>query len=167
MKCEKCPYLPERSEAGDYPDCYASEEDQREFKDGSYGCRFTRKQLDRMDEEYSEYLGAMGDDMGIAGDFKAKGWDLDKLIRNMKHMIGMYPEGCRKAYTRYGTKFYKPYRNYWAGENKYLDYLSGVLGLVKKTEPKKTGGMPYYSLTRQGLNFLGRHIHVNIKNPEE
>jgi len=175
MKCEKCPYLPSRSEAGDYPDCYASEEDQREFKDGSYGCRFTLKQLQRMDEQYSDYLGDMGDDMGVDMDFEARKWNIEYAISVMKHMIGMYPEGPRRAYKRHGKMFYRPYRNYFAGQNKYLDYFSGPLGLCQKWENDRFAfehnamvvkKMPYYALTRRGLDFLGRHIHVTIRDEE-
>ena len=165
MKCEKCPYQPVRSEAGDYPDCYASEEDQREFKDGSYGCRFTRRQLEKMDEDYSEYLGNMGDDMGIQMDFDNKGWKIEDALDDMRHMIGL-DMLKHKPYRRHGKQFYKPYRNYWAGFNKYLDYFSGVLGLTEKQEPKLLGGMPYYYLTRRGLDFLGRHIKVTIYDEE-
>jgi len=166
MKCFKCPYEPERSEAGDYPECFASEEDQRTFKDGSYGCRFTRKQLDRFQEEYSNYLGDMGTDMGVEDDFRNKGWDLKKVLENMMHMIGMWPEGVRHAYKRHGKIFYKPYRNYWAGNNKYLDYFSGALGIIRKHEPEEEGKQAWYSLTDYGLRFLGRHLDVTIY-PEE
>ena len=166
MKCGRCPYQPERSEAGDYPDCFASEEDQREFKDGSYGCRFTRKQLDRMQEEYSDYLGDMGMDMGVEYDFRNKGWNLQTALSNMMHMVGMWPEGVRHAYKRHGKIFYRPYRNYWAGANKYLDYFSGALGIAEKTEPTESEKLPVYRLTNYGLRFLGRHLGVMIY-PEE
>ena len=166
MKCEMCPYQPTRSEAGDYDDCFASEEEQIEFKDGSYGCKFTRKQLDRMYEEYSEYLGDMGTDMGVEDDFKNKGWNLRIALQHMMHMVGMYPEGVRHAYKRHGKIFYRPYRNYWTGFDKYLDYFSGALGIVKKHEPEKEGRDVWYSLTDYGRKFLGRHIDATIY-PEE
>lgn len=166
MKCDQCPYQPQRSEAGDYSDCFAGEEDQREFKDGSCGCRFTLKQLDRMMEEYSEYLGDMGTDMGVEDDFRNKNWDFRIALSNMMHMIGMWPEGLRHAYKRHGKIFYRPYRNYWYGNNKYLDYFSGALGIVEKEEPAKPAELPYYRLTSYGLRFLGRHLNVTIY-PEE
>lgn len=83
-------------------------------------------------------------------------------------MIGMYPEGCRRKYTRYGTSFYRPYRNHWAGENKYLEYFTKV-GLCEKwvNEGFIPENMPNYALTRRGLNFLGRHINVNIRNIDD
>ena len=166
MKCDRCPYQPVRSEAGDYSDCFASEEDQREFKDGSCGCKFTRKQLDRMQEEYSEYLGDMGTDMGVEDDFRNKGWSLQKALQNMMHMIGMWPEGLRHAYKRHGKIFYKPYRNYWSGYNEYLDYFSGALGIVDKVDPVQPWNQPFYHLTDYGLRFLGRHLQITIY-PEE
>jgi len=166
MKCSKCPYLPERCEAGDYPDCPAPEEKWTTWKDGEDGCTLTRRQLDKMNEEYSDYLGNMGDDMGIQLDFNNKGWEMEKALDDMRHMIGL-DMLKHKPYRRHGKLFYKPYRNHWAGFNKYLDYMSGVLGLVEKQEPKLLGGMPYYYLTRRGLDFLGRHIGVTIHNEED
>lgn len=165
MKCRNCPYNPPMSEAGDYPDCYGTGLE-TEFKDGESGCTLTRRQLEKIDEEYSNYLGDMGDDMGIRGDFDAKGWDMAVLLEHMRHMIGL-DMLKHKPYKRHGKLFYKPYRNYWAGQNKYLDYLSGALGLAEKQEPEKEGGMPYYSLTRRGLDFLGRHIGVTIHDEED
>ena len=119
-----------------------------------------------MQEEYSEYLGDMGDDMGIAHDFEIKGWKLEAALDDMRHMIGL-DMLKHKPYKRHGKLFYRPYRNHWAGENKYLDYLSGILGLCEKQYPKLTGGMPYYYLTRRGLDFLGRHIHVTIHDESD
>ncbi|MBR3429203.1 MAG: hypothetical protein IKG87_03800 [Clostridia bacterium] len=107
------------------------------------------------------------EDICIEKDFESKGWKMEDAIQDMKHMIGMYPEGCRRTYKRYGTTFYKPYRNYWSGENKYMEYFSHV-GLCEKWVNKGfiPKDVPNYALTRRGLNFLGRHIKVNIGNVE-
>lgn len=166
MKCCRCPYAPMMSEAGDYDDCIAPEKYQTTWKDGESGCTLTRRQLDKMDDEYARYLGDMGDDMGIQMDFDNKGWKLENALDDMRHMIGL--DMLRhKPYKRHGKLFYKPYRNFWAGYNKYLDYLSGVLGLAVKQEPVLSGRMPYYYLTRRGLDFLGRHIGVTIHDEED
>ncbi len=108
----------------------------------------------------------MGDDMGIQMDFDNKGWKLEKALDDMRHMIGLDMQK-HKPYKRHGKLFYKPYRNHWAGFNDRLEYFSGTLGLCRKYEPKLTGGMPFYCLTRRGLNFLGRHINVTIHDNED
>lgn len=166
MKCSRCPYAPSRSPEGDYDECMADPKYYTEWKDGEPGCTLTRRQLDKMDEEYSNYLGNMGDDMGIQMDFNNKGWKLDDALDDMKHMIGLGTLR-HKPYKRHGKRFYKPYRNFWAGFNKYLDYFSGVLGLAEKQEPELSGRMPYYYLTRRGLDYLGRHIGVKIYDIED
>lgn len=118
-----------------------------------------------MDEKYSNYLGDMGDDMGIQMDFDNKGWRLEEALDDMRHMIGL-DMFKHKPYRRHGKSFYRPYRNYWAGFNRYMDYFSGAIGLAEKLEPEASGKMPYYYLTRRGLNFLGRHIGVTIHEEE-
>ena len=166
VKCSRCPYLPMQSEAGDYGDCPAPEEKMTTWKDGEDGCTLTRRQLDKMSDEYAEYLGNMGDDMGIKMDFDNRGWKLEDALDHMRHMIGL--DMLRhKPYKRHGKLFYKPYRNFWAGQNQYLDYLGGVIGMVEKEESKQAGGMPFYYLTRRGLDFLGRHIGVTIRDEED
>lgn len=165
MKCSKCPYNPPMSEAGDYPDCIGIAKETT-WKDGECGCTYTRRQLEKMDEEYADYLGDMGDDMGIEMDFENNGWKMEKLLSDMRHMIGLDMLKS-KPYKRHGKLFYRPYRNYWAGQNEYLDYLSGILGLVEKQEAEAPDKMPYYYLTRRGLNFLGRHIGVTIHDERD
>ena len=168
MKCEHCEFAPPVGPEGEQDECGCYEKYGTVWKDGSYGCTLNYQTLRKWDEEHMEDIGNMGEDMGIDMDFKNNGWDMEEAIRIMKHMIGMYPEGLRRTYKRYGTVFFKPYRNHWAGQNKYLDYFSGALGLCEKWTndgfiPKN---QPNYALTRRGLNFLGRHINVNIRNPE-
>ncbi len=162
MKCIKCPWNPPQSEAGDYPDCLGTGKETT-WKDGEYGCTLTRRQLEKMDKEYAEYLGNMGDDMGIKTDFDNMGWKMESALDDMRHMIGL-DMFKHKPYRRHGKLFYKPYRNYWAGYNKYLDYFSGSLGLVEKWDYESDGKMTYYSMTRRGLDFLGRQIKVTINN---
>lgn len=166
MKCDKCPFAPTKSEAGDYDDCLIPEEEQVEFKDGSWGCRKSTKQLTKLAEEYAEYLGAMGEDMGIEGDFTARGWNLIVGLSRLMHIIGMWPEGVRHTYSRHGKMFYRPYRNYWCGYDRYLEYFSGSINIVEKIEPDGPGGRVWYKLTDHGRIFLGRHLRMTI-HPEE
>ncbi len=153
MKCNRCPYR-------NYDTCLAPEEKMTVWKDGQDGCTLTRRQLDKMDAEYADYLGDVGEDMGISMDFDNKGWQLDDALDHMRHMIGLDMLQNR-PYKRHSKLYYKPYRNYWDGYDKYLDYFSGALGLVDKRESGRDGE-PYYKLTRRGLDFLGRHIGVTI-----
>ncbi|MDR9830249.1 hypothetical protein RCJ22_32205, partial [Vibrio sp. FNV 38] len=105
-------------------------------------------------------------DMGIKMDFDNRGWKLEDALDYMRYMIGLVMFR-HKPYKRHGKLFYKPYRNYWAGQNQYLDYLGGVIGMVEKEETKQAGGMPFYYLARRGLDFLGRHIGVTIHDEED
>ena len=159
MKCSKCPWNPPQSEAGDYPDCPGTGKETT-WKDGEDGCTLTRRQLEKMDEEYSDYLGDMGDDMGIQMDFDNKGWKLEKALDDMRHMIGL-DMFKHKPYRRHGKLFYKPYRNY------YESPLSGnpLLDRLPQHVIKATKGSlsMWYELTDSGLRWLGGRLDVTIK----
>lgn len=109
----------------------------------------------------------MNDDVKIITDLENKGLDMECAIQIMMHMIGMYPEGERKKYTRYGETYYRPYRNYYAGKNEYLEYFC-EMDMCRKWSNE--GFIPKdqinYELTRKGLNFLGRQLKVTILNEE-
>ena len=167
MKCDFCRFAPPSGEYGPEDCPFLDSEYGTEWKDGRCGCTLTYSQLKKMDEEKNEYYFWMGTEMGIEMDFENHGLSMEKAIEYCKHMIGL--DGFRhKPYTRHGKKFYKPYRNHWAGANAELDYLSSdVLGLMVKQEPERAGGMPFYYLTRRGLEWLGRQIHVTIHDEED
>ena len=165
MKCDTCPFAPTRSEAGDYDECIAPPEYQVTWKDGRDGCALTYRQLKKMDDARDADFAAMGEDMGIEMDFKNKGWDIDHAIELMSHTIGL---DQKRPYKRNGKLFYRPYRNYFTGENEYLTYLSGAVGLVERTEPDgERGKWTRYALTRRGLDFLGRHLGITIYDEED
>lgn len=166
MKCERCEFAPPVGPEGGQDECGCFEKYGTVWKDGSYGCTLNYQTLRKWDEERMNDMGDMGTDMGVKMDFDNRGWDMEQAIRNMMHMVGMYPEGCRHAYKRHGKIFYKPYRNYWAGFNKYLDYFI-KLDITRRIEPKITGDMPYYILTDEGRRFLGRHLNVTIYPKED
>lgn len=48
------------------------------------------------------------EDICIEKDFESKGWKMEDAILDMKHMIGMYPEGCRRTYKRYEPRSISP-----------------------------------------------------------
>ena len=162
MKCEKCRFAPPVDAEGFQDECDFFDEYGKEYKDGSYGCTMNYQTLQKLQDEHDEALAAFADDWGTKEDFKRKGWNYQNAIMNMMHMIGMWPEGLRHAYKRHGKLFYKPYRNYWSGNNEYLDYFSGALGIVEKTEPASDGKQPFYKLTDYGLKYLGRQLDVKI-----
>ena len=78
----------------------------------------------------------------------------------MSHVIGLDQS---RPYKRHGKLFYKPYRNYFTGENQYLTYLCGPVRLVKRTEQDGPfGKYVTYELTRRGLDFLERRLNMKI-----
>lgn len=84
------------------------------------------------------------------------------------HTIGLRLDGRSnrgRLYTRHGTRYYKPYRNYFSGNNKELDKLveAGYMGMVSETvhgiEDYRT-----YWFNRKGLDWLGEQLGVVIKD---
>lgn len=167
MKCDSCPFAPPIGPEGDGDDCPVFDKYGTVWKDGRDGCTLSYSHLKKMDEEHDRYYGIMGMEMGLEMDFEHHGLSMEKAVDHAKHMIGL--DGFRhKPYTRHGKKFFKPYRNHWAGFDAELDYMSHeAFGLTEKQEPEKEGGMPFYYLTREGLDWLGRQIDVTIRDPED
>ena len=106
----------------------------------------------------------MGLDMGVAMDFENKGISMEKAVEDAKHMIGL--DGIKhEPYKRNGKLFFRPWRNFWSGKNEALEYMShDVIGLTRKYMDGKT---PYYVLTRAGLDWLGRQLHIKIYDKRE
>ena len=126
-----------------------------EHKDGMLGCKHPKNWVEKRDDEYSNYLGAMGLDMGIAMDMTAE--ELERVIEICKHMVGLDYE---RPYHRHGKAFYRAYRNYYADVhegNRVLDKLPECLFTVHRDERGAT-----YHLTRTGLEWLGRQLHITI-----
>ena len=71
------------------------------------------------------------------------------------HVVGL---DCKNPYTRHGRKFYRPYRNYFAGENAFLEKLAEA-GLM---DVERSGKHVEYSYNRAGLNWLGEQLGVYI-----
>lgn len=81
-----------------------------------------------------------------------------RAIELCKHMIGLDYE---KPYHRHGKAFYKPYRNYYESPisgNSILDKLP--FGIVKRKEGEQS---VWYSLTKDGMEWLGRQLKITIK----
>lgn len=83
------------------------------------------------------------------------------LREKAMHVIGL---DYKKPYTRHGKKFYRPYRNRWAGKDTEFDWLADA-GLMRKSVDE-TGEHYWYWFTRNGLDWLGEQLGINIL-PEE
>lgn len=153
MRCDCCPLCP----VDDYAICLESEGEYGiEHADGMLGCRHPRNWAEKRNEEYCNYLGEEGMDMGIEMMFSED--DLKKAIELCKHTIGL---DHSKPYHRHGKAFYKPYRNYFAASSdgeRLLDRLSGLVAERRETERSVI-----YRLTPDGLKWLGRQLNITIK----
>lgn len=153
MRCDYCPLF-----NGDT--CPETENEYGiEHKDGTLGCRHPRSWANKRSKEYSDYLGDMGTDMGIEMSLTES--ELKMAIENCKHMIGL---DRKKPYTRHGKAFYKPYRNYYCDTqngNKVLDKLPSFI-ISKRNSDKYT----WYTLTSDGLRWLGRQLKIVIKEEQ-
>ena len=83
------------------------------------------------------------------------------LREKAMHVIGL---DYKKPYTRHGKKFYRPYRNRWAGKDTEFDWLADA-GLMRKSVDE-TGEHYWYWFTRNGLDWLGEQLGIKIL-PEE
>ena len=126
-----------------------------EHKDGVLGCKHPKNWVEKRDEEYSNYLGAMGLDMGIAMDMTTE--ELERVIEICKHIVGLV---YKRPYHRHGKAFYRAYRNYYDDVpegNRLLDKLPECLFTVHRDDHGAT-----YHLTKTGLEWLGRQLHITI-----
>ena len=166
MKCDFCPFAPPSGPEG-ADACPMFDEFGTVWKDGRDGCTLTYSHLKKLERERDNDYDIMGMEMGLEMDFEHHGLSMEKAVDHARHMIGL--DNLRhKPYTRHGKQFYKPYRNHWAGFDAELDYMShDAFGLVEKHEAGKPYEMPFYYLTRQGLDWLGRQIGVTIRDPED
>lgn len=155
MICEYCPLSD--------PEDVCPEAESRKYgyetSDGRLGCRHPRNWVERRDAEYTEAIGDMGLDMGIEMDFSPEelGWVIDIC----KHMVGL---DYKRPYHRHGKAFYRAYRNYYADApegNRLLDKLPKDLLAVHRNDRGAT-----YHLTKTGLEWLGRQLHITITRRE-
>lgn len=154
MRCDCCPLA---SYDDVCPECEG--EYGIEYKDGSLGCRHPRNWVDKRDEECSNHYGDMGTDMGtdMGIEMSLNELELDAAINFCKHMIGL---DYKSPYHRHGKAFYKPYRNYCEAPqdgNPILDKLP-----FSVIERRQGAMFVWYSLTKQGLAWLGRQLKITI-----
>lgn len=151
MRCDYCPL------GSDEDVCPEAENEYGiEHKDGVLGCKHPRNWVEKRDNEYANYLGEMGLDMGIEMSLSKS--EIDRAVEDCKHMIGL---DYKRPYHRHQKAFYKPYRNYYCATAQgelNLDRLPD--DVIKKIKDDK---YTWYELTRLGLDWLGRQLKITIK----
>ena len=154
MICDCCPLCP----IAEDDVCMESEGKYGiEHADGMLGCKHPRNWCEKKSRERDEHYGIMGTDMGIEMSFTPE--ELAKVIELCKHMVGL---DRQKPYHRHGKAFYRPYRNFFASNfpgNRLLNKLPDWIITTKSQGEKYT----YHKLTIEGLKWLGRQLHVTIK----
>lgn len=84
------------------------------------------------------------------------------------HTIGL--DSChvgRRLYKRYGTQYYKPYRNYFCGNDSDLDRLVKAGYMNSDTEKKSHGEETTYWFNRRGLDWLGKQLDMVIRDEDK
>lgn len=84
---------------------------------------------------------------------------LRNVIEICRHMVGL---DYKKPYHRHGKAFYVAYRNgFFAGPggNEFLELLPACFLRSWKTFENGVG----YSLTEQGLEWLGKQLDIKIR----
>lgn len=151
MRCDYCPLCPTYDEVCDITDS----EYGTVSKDGELGCKHPRNWIEKRHNEYCEDAERMGTDMGIEMTLGEDG--VKEAIKLCKHMIGL---DHKKPYRRHGKMFYRPYRNYFSVRPE----SDNILGKLPKYIMNTRMGEKYvsYSLTKKGLDWLGRQLHIKI-----
>ncbi len=151
MICEYCPLSD--------PEDVCQEAESRKYgyetSDGRLGCRHPRNWVEKRDNEHCQAIGNMGLDMGSEMDLSEE--ELSRAIEICEHMVGL---DDKRPYHRHGKAFYRAYRNYYEDVpegNRLLDKLPDCLFSVRRSDLATT-----YYLTKTGLEWLGRQLHITI-----
>ena len=78
-----------------------------------------------------------------------------KDVQIATHMIGL---NYKRPYIRHGRRYYKPYCNYFCSALSGPDYET-----LRKMEKKGI----YFWMTREGLDWLGEKIRIQIHDPRD
>ena len=81
------------------------------------------------------------------------------------HCIGL---DYKKPYKRHGRYFYRPYRNYYGAGGKDVEIWDVMVeaGYAAAGKKDREGGRMYW-LTREGLDWIGKKLGIQIWNEEE
>jgi hypothetical protein len=77
-----------------------------------------------------------------------------------RHCIGL---DHKKPYHRHGKTFYLPYRNYYAAGRAHEEWELMVSAEYAECDTERF----IYSLTRAGLDWLGRQLDMTIYDEED
>lgn len=156
MRCDYCPLGSDEDVCPEAEGKYGIE-----HKDGVLGCTHPWNWVKKRDDDYCNYLGDMGTDMGIEMSFTTE--ELNRAIELCKHMVGL---DHKSPYLRHGKAFYKPYRNYYCALTTGIDVLDRLTKQYIMDE-EKDEKYTWYSLTDCGLKWLGRQLNIIIKPETE
>ena len=85
------------------------------------------------------------------------------LRQKVLHTIGLNSGHVgRRLYTRHGKKYYKPFRNYFYGNDADLDRLVDAGYMECREEISHGKKIKTYWLTHIGLDWVGEQIGVHI-----
>lgn len=152
MRCDYCPL------GSDEDVCPEAENEYGiEHKDGVLGCKHPWNWVVKRDNEYTNYLGEIGLDMGI--EMNSSKSEIDRIVEICKHTIGL---DYKKPYHRHGKAFYKPYRNFFCtSKDDVIWNKLYTVGIAERSE-EHNGCVDFY-LTRTGIEWLGRQLKIIIK----
>lgn len=89
------------------------------------------------------------------------------MRQKVLHTIGLNSSHAgRRLYTRHGKKYYKPYRNYFCGNDSNLDKLVATGYMECRTYQANGEDDKTYWFNRAGLDWLGEQIGIIIRNEE-
>ncbi len=154
MRCDYCPLSSDEDVCPEAEGKYGIE-----HKDGVLGCTHPRNWVNKRDNDYCNYRGEMGIDMGIEMSFTTE--ELNQAIELCKHMIGL---DRKSPYHRHGKAFYKPYRNYYCALAIGIEILDRLPKDIMKVD--KSEKYSWYYLSNDGLRWLGRQLDIIIKSEE-
>lgn len=167
MKCEFCKFAPPVNADGYQDECSLFDLYGTVWKDGKEGCTMSYQTLAKNERMHDEEMADMATEWGLEHDFEIHGWDIEKTIEHCKHMVGYDHHIPPKVYHRHGKAFYKAYRNYWYGKMRDdFEYMCRKsFGYMERTVASNDGYV-YYSLTEEGLKWLGRKTKMIIKETD-
>lgn len=89
----------------------------------------------------------------------------NQYIALARHAIGL---DRKEPYKRHGKLFYRPYRNYYDASPKDCETweLMCDAGYADRGRKDRYGGRMYW-LTREGLDWLGEKLGINIYDEED
>lgn len=160
MKCKNCPCnlavpIVHDDECGWY-EFYGTT-----WKDGEPGCTLKLKTLQKWKEMQEESLHLQGVTQGLEHDFVLHHFDMDQVIKQCEHMVGL--DSTSKLKWKKGRRYYRAYRNYYCSNGPISEFDYMCEPAFELMETWKSKEYTYYSLTVLGLKWLGHQLHIIIE----